>query len=92
MQFYFDPSRESDAHSLPDGEVFHSSEFNAGPCADEDTRLDDGYYYWACFPGCLPDGDPIGPFVSEAEAITDAQADFMPEDGNSYELNRNLPI
>lgn len=32
-----------------------------------------GWYWWACFPGCLPDGDPSGPFDSEADAIADAQ-------------------
>lgn len=32
-----------------------------------------GWYWWACFPGCLPDGDAMGPFATEQEAITDAQ-------------------
>lgn len=32
-----------------------------------------GWYWWACFQGCLPDGDPIGPFETEQEAIDDAQ-------------------
>jgi hypothetical protein len=32
-----------------------------------------GWYWWACFPGCLPDGDPSGPFASEQDAINDAQ-------------------
>lgn len=31
-----------------------------------------GYYWWTCFPGCLPEGDPMGPFKTEAEAIEDA--------------------
>lgn len=31
-----------------------------------------GWYWQACFPGCLPDGDPSGPFSSEQEAIKDA--------------------
>ena len=31
-----------------------------------------GWYWWACFPGCLPDGDPSGPFENEQEAIKDA--------------------
>lgn len=31
------------------------------------------WYYWFCFPGCLPDGDPVGPFASEAEALADAR-------------------
>lgn len=32
-----------------------------------------GWFYWACFPGCLPDGDPIGPFETEEEALADAR-------------------
>ena len=40
---------------------------------DEGEAYDDGYYWWACFPGCMPDGDPAGPFDTEREAIEDAQ-------------------
>lgn len=32
-------------------------------------------WYWFCFPGCMPDSDPIGPFATEAEALADAQGD-----------------
>ena len=32
-----------------------------------------GWHWWACFPGCMPDGDPVGPFDTEREAIEDAQ-------------------
>ena len=37
--------------------------------------LTPGFYYWFCFPGCLPEGDgmPIGPFASEKEAFEDAE-------------------
>jgi hypothetical protein len=31
-----------------------------------------GWYWWACFPGCLPDGDPMGPFTSPTRAAEDA--------------------
>ena len=31
-----------------------------------------GWYWQAGFPGCLPDGDPSGPFENEQEAIKDA--------------------
>lgn len=31
-----------------------------------------GWYWWPCFPGCLPDGDPVGPFETEREAVIDA--------------------
>ena len=32
-----------------------------------------GFYWQACFPGCLPDGEPMGPFRSEAAAMRDAR-------------------
>ena len=32
-----------------------------------------GWYWQACFPGCLPDGEPCGPFTTEADAISDAR-------------------
>lgn len=47
-------------------EVFHISK------AEVYGGLEDGWYWQAGFPGCLPDGDPNGPFATEAEAIADA--------------------
>jgi hypothetical protein len=38
-----------------------------------------GYYWQSCFPGCLPDGEPNGPFETDAEALADAQADALEE-------------
>lgn len=40
----------------------------------DDARddLEPGFYWWACFPGCLPDGDPEGPFGDAEEAYDDA--------------------
>jgi hypothetical protein len=34
-----------------------------------------GFYWRACFPGCLPDSDPFGPFDTYAEALNDAEGD-----------------
>lgn len=31
-----------------------------------------GWYWAACFPGCLPDSDPIGPFETYELALDDA--------------------
>jgi hypothetical protein len=31
-----------------------------------------GWYWWACFPGCLPDGEASGPFATEEAATADA--------------------
>ena len=45
----------------------------AGFCQEDVNPADyEGFYWQACWPGCLPDGDPMGPFASEQEAIDDA--------------------
>lgn len=76
-QAYSDPSREDDAYSLPDIEVFwddgdvvngHARNFDS-----EGNEVQPGWYWWACFPGCMPDSEPMGPFETEAEALADAQ-------------------
>lgn len=71
MQVYSDPTREADPNSLPDVEVFYSADYAEGSVVE----LEDGYYWWSCVPGCLPDGDPNGPFPTEAEAVADAQSE-----------------
>jgi len=74
MQFYLNPERELDAHALPDAEVFYNEQDERyGPVPQEVSALERGFYWWSCFPGCLPDGDPIGPFTTETAAIADAQ-------------------
>jgi hypothetical protein len=70
MQAYSDPDRADDPHALPDVEVFHSNWYDE---PDDDEHLESGWYWWSCFPGCLPDGEPNGPFATEAEALADAQ-------------------
>ena len=86
MQAYSDPKRASNPHALPDVEVFyHNGRWASGEwCApgiwseDDSTDSEDaappGWYWWSCFPGCLPDSDPVGPFATEAEALADAQS------------------
>jgi hypothetical protein len=72
--FYSDPSRENERNALPDTEVFYADAGDLDDCIDLDEDEDSspaGWYVWACFPGCLPDSDPIGPYDSEAEAIED---------------------
>ncbi len=78
VQAYSDPSRENDPHALPDIEVFFDGpDLNlAGEPRNFDSEgnpVAKGWYWWACFPGCLPDGEPNGPFATEAEALADAQ-------------------
>ena len=36
--------------------------------------LQDGWYWWAGFLGCLPDSEPCGPFTTEQEALNDARS------------------
>lgn len=67
---YSDPGRALDPHALPDVEVFYAT---AAECIEFGTGA--GWYYWFCFPGCLPDSDPIGPFETEASAVAAAQED-----------------
>jgi hypothetical protein len=31
-----------------------------------------GWYCWACYPGCLPDGDAFGPFPTSYRALKNA--------------------
>ena len=83
-QTYFDPKRESDPHALPDCEIFHSTGEHSRECGKDGRDICSeecyseecypaGWYWRACFPGCLPDGDPMGPFSTEAEALADAR-------------------
>lgn len=55
---------------------FHDGQRVAdGDCwADEDGNpMPAGWYWWACFPGCMPDSDPHGPFDTEEDAEADAK-------------------
>ena len=38
----------------------------------EGNPVKPGWYWWACFPGCLPDGDAMGPFATPKDAYYDA--------------------
>jgi hypothetical protein len=35
-----------------------------------------GWYWWACYPGCLPDGEAFGPFPTSYRAYRDALSSF----------------
>jgi len=81
-QIYSDPDREKEHHSLPDIEVFYISRIEAEKNRQElyEHESDDcvgltseGWYWWSCFPGCLPDSEPEGPFDTEEDAIVDSR-------------------
>jgi hypothetical protein len=79
MQAYSDKTREDEPFALPDVEVFYLSQLEVNynlanlDHADEDTLTESGWYWQSCFPGCLPDSEPFGPFETEAEALAEAQ-------------------
>jgi hypothetical protein len=69
-QAYSNPKRASDPHALPDIEIFWAD----GTTRDNDGEwMPRGWYWWTCFPGCLPDSEPCGPHATEAEALAEAQ-------------------
>jgi hypothetical protein len=72
---YSSESRES-RNALPDLEVFYAAEGEL-ESRDQDAEpgetLPAGWYYWYCFPGCLPDSEPNGPFETEDLALADAR-------------------
>lgn len=53
-------------HGTGSFEVWHS---------DRQDSLEPGWYWWPCFPGCLPDGEPSGPFPTSEGAYLDAIGD-----------------
>jgi hypothetical protein len=68
MSFYYSSSDPRiSPNSLPNIEVFYA---RIGELGDDKSC---GYYWWSCFPGCLPDGEPNGPFTTEEEALNNAQ-------------------
>ena len=79
-QHYSNPRRARDPHALPDVETFEVRSVAECPRCQEGTAFEvhadeehNGWYWWACFPGCLPDGAPNGPFRTEADALADAR-------------------
>jgi hypothetical protein len=52
-------------------EVFYVAEDALFGSAEQGQpeMMEAGWYWWACFPGCLPDSDPQGPFSTKQEAI-----------------------
>lgn len=82
---YSSKERERDLFKLPDIEVFYvdvrqieqdrvtnSALWQDGSKPDITSP---GWYWWACCPGCLPDGEPQGPYETEAEAIEASKDD-----------------
>lgn len=39
----------------------------------EDESIAGGWFYWFCFPGCMPEGSAMGPYATRDEAINAAR-------------------
>ena len=61
--FYVDSDAETDQFKLPDVEIWYTQE----------NYKQRGFFYAYGFPGCLHDSEPVGPFNTEQEALTDAR-------------------
>ena len=70
MQAFSDPNRMLETHALPDIEYWYQDK----PTLAVDSP---GWFWWPCFPGCLPDSDePNGPFGSEKACVDDFTQDW----------------
>ena len=66
---YSDPTRENDPYALSDVEVFYADDLACEECCDGEGHQTAGWFYWYCFPGCMPEDGPWGPFDTKEEAI-----------------------
>jgi hypothetical protein len=41
----------------------------------EEQHITGGWFYWYCFPGCMPDSEPMGPYPTRDEALKAARED-----------------
>lgn len=58
----------------PDSMAEHASDIPD----EEPETFKPGWYWWACFPGCMPDSEPNGPFAYSRQAHEDAD-EWSPE-------------
>ena len=72
-----DCAAAADPDFIPNGiEVFYRTrkENREYGWVDSDEQpMPAGWYWWSCFPGCLPDSDAFGPFDSFQDALFDAK-------------------
>ena len=72
MMSGYHPFKSPDGGTYGSFEVFwaQAREF---PAEDEGQFLAEGWYWRAGFPGCMPDGEPSGPFESSLDAYEDGR-------------------
>ncbi len=70
-----DFSAKEGYHNWVDGMGSFEVFWNSGALeSDEPNKPAElGWYWWRCFPGCLPDGEATGPFYSSSAAYADAR-------------------
>jgi hypothetical protein len=42
----------------------------------EDYESGQGWFFWFCMPGCLPDSEPFGPYSTKKQALAEARRMF----------------
>ncbi len=82
--YYLDETREREQYALPNVWVFHvekaewyvceqcgerCEESVCDHCEAEAEPVNEGYMYAFCFPGCMPDSEPMGPYPTEEQAL-----------------------
>ncbi len=70
----YEPLYDVDPHTGASIEVFHADKALAasfGRCS--------GWFWWKCWPGCLPDDEPRGPFPTAYVAYVHGMTEGLPE-------------
>lgn len=81
-QFFSNKKRETVPHALPDCSVFYLETEETADWMPDGEEQAAGYYWHFCFPGCLPDSQPFGPYETEEAAIADCRSEYgEPIDG-----------
>lgn len=44
----------------------------------EEEGITGGWFYWYCFPGCMPDTSAMGPYTTRDEALKAARNEDIP--------------
>jgi len=69
--------------------VPHDAAHNGLSCPSCETTVtendlndtdEDGWFWWTCVPGCLPDSDVSGPFSTQRECLENATEGLEPAD------------
>ena len=62
---------------IANGIWVESESTTSDPDSGQGFSWQEGWYYWICQPGCLPEGEPNGPHDSEDEARNDINEEYL---------------